>query len=173
MGRTGLVPGVAGDEPADVLGVKPVDVLLWVDPTKHLAPVDVCWHRELDKNAVDVVAAVELVDGLEQRRGGGVGVDVHVDALDADFLAVALFHRDVGLTRRVVAHQHGGESGRHARVGERVDAVGHTSSNVGRDRLAVDNLGHTHGSAWFGKRCPGSWRGSAETTLGYPPTWIT
>jgi hypothetical protein len=138
--RTGLEPGVAGDQPSDVLGVEPVDVLDGIDAPEHGPGVDVIGDGHLDEDAVDVVAPVQRIDRLEQLFGGRLGVQFVVDALDAEVLARPALHRDVRFAGRVVAHQDRREPRRHVRVVQCVDAVPEVVPDSVTDRCPAEDV---------------------------------
>jgi len=104
--------------------------------------LDVVGDRHLDQNTVDILVGVEVLDGVVQFGGVRVGVNVDVDGLDTDLLAVVLFHRDVRLAGRVLGHQHRRQRRAFARVGEAVDGRNKVVPNRLCDGVAVDNLCH-------------------------------
>ena len=69
-GRAGRERGTAGLQAAGVDGMKAVDIFLGRDGIEQRLGVDLRGQRQLDEDAVDVVAGVELGDEGEHVFGG-------------------------------------------------------------------------------------------------------
>jgi hypothetical protein len=98
----------------------------------------VAGERQLEQDAVDALVLAQIADQGRQLLGRDVPAGLVVKRLDAHLGGVLALHAHVDGRRRVVAHQHRGQAGRHVHPG---DLTGHLSTYPRGDRLAVDDPG--------------------------------
>ena len=113
--RAGQEPRPALHDPAHVLGMEGVDVLQRIDGLEHPRLVDLLRQRQLHQDAVDRRVAVQPVDQGRAARRSVVSAGGRWSWLvDAGLLAGLLLVAHVDLAGRILAHQHGRQTGRHA-----------------------------------------------------------
>src|SRR6266481_9049557 len=95
--RAGDEIGAPGDEAADVEGMKAVDIFRGIDCFEDSLCVNLCGERELDEDAVDIVAAIQIFDDGEQFAGADGGGWGDVETGEAEFFAGGDFAGDVDL----------------------------------------------------------------------------
>ena len=138
-GREHCVHGRAAEQAAGVDGVKAVDVLLRNNGLEKTARVHMLWQRELNEDAVDVVASVERVDQREQFLGGDArGRRVHL-GVDSELAAGFDFAANVDLRGGVFADEHDGEAGSVAGVAGSFDLARDFGLDLGGDGDAIQN----------------------------------
>jgi len=115
---------------------------------------------------VNLRVIVEAVDRFEQLLGWCVGIDLNVDPVDPDLLAVLLFHRNIGLAGRIVAHEDSRQAGGDAAVLQCLNTVGEFGADVAGDGVAVDDLGHYADEGW------GSAKGFGTGQPASLPRWL-
>ena len=136
-GGAGLKAGLARDEAADVDGVEAVDVFGGGDGFEEALGIDVFGERELDEDAVDLVAAVEGVDHGEEFVGGdGLGGGDHL-RVDSELAAGLDFAADVDLAGSDVADEDDGEARTKLMEGEGLDFRGDFGLDLGGDGDSV------------------------------------
>jgi hypothetical protein len=133
--------GVAahGQEPG-VARVKSVGVLGRIDRLDDGLGADLLGQGQLNQDAVDGRVLVQAPDEIEQLGFGGAGVEPMLERLHTrrDRLARLVAHVD--LTRRIFAHEHHGQPGRHARVlGKPRHLRADPLPQRRREGLAIDN----------------------------------
>ena len=100
--------GASGDEAADVEGMEAVDIFGGVDRFEDFLCVNLCGERELDEDAVDVVAAIQIFDDGEQFAGADCGGRGDVEAGEAEFFAGGDFAGDVDFGGGIFTDEDGG-----------------------------------------------------------------
>ena len=83
--------------------VKSVDVLFGVDEFENFAFVDVLWQRQLDENAIDIMAFVQLSNDFNYLFPRRVGFEMEMFRDDAEFLRGSHFAADIDCRRWVFA----------------------------------------------------------------------
>ena len=166
-GRAGRERRPAGQQTACIHGMKAVDVLGGIDGVEQGLGIDLRGQRQLDQNAVDLVAPVELGDELEHLLGGDGGRRRDEVAIDAKLGAGLHLVADVDLRRGHVAHQHRSQPRPNAVRGQRADLFGHFLLDGCGNGRAIENLRHlVLQSSWYrfvrvggactgGSACPG------------------
>ena len=96
-------------------------------------------QRQLHQDAVDIVAAVEIVDQRQQFFGGGCLQRRVLLAQDAQLFAGLHLATNVNFRRRIVANQHHGQSGPKPVGGELLDLFADFGANLRRDFGSVEN----------------------------------
>ena len=109
-----LLPGA---EQADIGNMEPVRVLRGRDGVDHEVFVQVAGQRQLHEDAMHSRVVVQLVDQRQQVRLRGIGVQLVLVRIHADFDGLLALVADVDLARRVLADQNHGEAGGDAVAG--------------------------------------------------------
>jgi hypothetical protein len=130
------------EQPAGVRGMKPVDVLRRVDRPENPVGIDAGRQRELHEDPVHRGVGVQGPDGVQDRgfargRGEAKGLGPHPRGTRGLLLAAHVGHR-----RRVLADQHHGQAGGHARaLAERGHAPRDVVANRSRRFRSVQSAG--------------------------------
>ena len=131
-------------EQPDVLGMETVDVLRGIDEAQYLFGVDRGRQRELDEDAVDLRAAVVVVDLRHHLQGGGRSRQRRRLVIQAQLLAGPGLAPNVDGRSGIVADEQHAETGPHAAGGE----GGHVRPELVLDRprggRAVERPGAAH-----------------------------
>ncbi len=120
--------------------MKAVHVLPRIDAPDDGVGVDLLGERHLHENAVDRGIGVELVHVREQLVLGRGGGQANRQAVHPRLLRGLPLAAHVHRARRVLAHEHDGESRTHAARDERRRVARHFGADVARDGRAVDEL---------------------------------
>jgi hypothetical protein len=123
--RTRREHGAAHDQPADIVEMEAVDILLHGDRVQNARNLEPRRQGKLNENATNVGIAVELLDLVNH----DLRIDVQREGLVAD----------IDLRRRVRSDDDR-EAGRRAALGDDVfHALAALRANLGLDRDAVDD----------------------------------
>src|SRR5262249_49736312 len=141
--RAGARTGAGGGEEADIAGVEAIDVFFGRDSEEDALRVDLLRQRELDEDAVDFGAGVELAYQREELFGGDGSGRADGLVVNAEFVRGFGFAANVDLRCRVIADENDAQTGWAAGVGE--DAL-NTGAALGFDLIAdtitVENQWH-------------------------------
>jgi hypothetical protein len=123
-------------------GMKAVHILGGRNGIQKRFGIDLLWQRQLDQDAVDVVAVVETCYQVEHVFGGdGVGRGDEV-AEDAELGAGLHLAADVNLRCGVMAHQHSRQAGPNALGGQLLHFFSDFLLDGGGDCRAIENRWH-------------------------------
>ena len=107
--------GAASHQPADVHGMKPVHIFCRVHGFEYALAIHLRRQRQLHENAVDVVAAIQFVDGSQHFRGGDGSGRREAPAAQSQLLAGRDLALDVDLRCGIFADEHRRQAGTNAR----------------------------------------------------------
>src|ERR1700723_2340844 len=148
--------GTTGDEAADVEGMEAVDVFRRIDCFEDFLSVNLRGKRQLDENAVDIVAGIQIFDGGEKFAGADGGVRGDVETGEAEFFGGGDFAGEVDFGGGFFTDEDGGQAGTDAGGGERGDFARELRVDLIADGVAVEDA-----SGQVGSRCGVLGRGSA------------
>ena len=100
--------GASGDEAADVEGMEAVDIFGGIDCFENSLGVNLCGKRELDEDAVDFVATIQIFDYGEKFGGADGGGRGDVETGEAEFLGGGDFAGDVDFGGGIFTDEDGG-----------------------------------------------------------------
>ncbi len=148
--RAGRKRRAAGEQAARVHGMKAVHIFCRIDSVEEGLRVNLRRERQLDEDAVDVIARIELGDEREHFFSGdcaGRGDEVAIEAKLGAGLDLAA---DVDLRCRNMTHKHGGKPRLDAVGSEREDLFGHFLLDGCGNGRAVEDLWHSLlQSSWY------------------------
>jgi hypothetical protein len=138
--RTRREHGAAHDQPADIVEMEAVDILLHGDRVQNARNLEPRRQRKLNENAMNVGTAVEFLDLVNHDLRIDVQREVETKRCDPDVGAGPDLVADIDLRRRVRSDEDDREAGRRAALGDDVfHALAALRANLGRDRDAVDD----------------------------------
>ena len=117
--------------------MKSVDVFCGVDGHQDFLCIHLRRQRQLHQDAVDIVAAIEIVDQNQQVLGGCRFGRRVLLAIDAELFAGFDFAAYVDLGGMIAANQNRGESGAHSGSDHGFDPGGHFAADVVGNLCAV------------------------------------
>ena len=118
-----------------------VHVFRRIDCQQNFLRIHLPGQRQLHQDAIDFIAAIEVVDkGQQVGRGCGLGRSMFL-AVDAYFLAALDLATNINLGSRIVPHQHDGQSRPHAGFGQGLGLGRNFGPNFRCDLVAVENSG--------------------------------
>ncbi len=131
--------GASGDEAADIEGMEAIDIFGGVDCFENFLCVNLCGKWKLDENAVDVVAAIQILDDGEQLAGADCSGRREVETGEAEFFAGCDFAGDVDFGGGVFTDEDGDQAGADAGVAEGGDFAGELRVDLVADGVAVED----------------------------------
>ena len=131
------------DEFSQADGVKAIDVLGGIDRFKNALGVHLRWKRELHKNAVNVIVAVEILDDGKKVEGADGSRWRQEGAGEANLFASSDLAFDVELRSRIFPDKHRREAGTDACGSEKADFIFQFGEDLVADFCAIeDACGH-------------------------------
>jgi len=126
--------------------MKAVDVLGGVDCFEDFLCVHLRWQRELDEDAIDVVAMIQALDDGEEFRRGNAGGRSEMDTGEAQLFTRCDFAFYVDSRGGIFAYEDRGESRANSCGGERGDLVREFGVDFFADRVTVEDARGQKGS---------------------------
>ena len=143
-GGAGDQAGAAADEATEIDGMKTVHVFCGIDGLQNTLGIHLGRERKLDKNAVDVVVAIQVFDDGEEIEGGHGGRRREERAGEAELLAGGDLAFDVELRGGIFSDEDRREAWANAGRGEQPDFVTQLGENLVADSLAIQGAcGHS------------------------------
>lgn len=142
-GGAGDEAGTLGAEIADVDGMEAIDILLRGDGEEDALGIDMGRQGKLDKDAIDLIAGIELLDQGNQfagRRSHGRGDQF---AENTELFAGADLAADIALRGRIVSDQNRRQTGAQAGGSELLHFLGDLGLDLGCEKSSVKHdCGH-------------------------------
>ena len=159
-GRTRARSGQSGCEPADVAGVKSIDIFFGRDGEQDALLIHLFRQWKLDEDAIDIGAGVQLFDGGKKLIGGNGFGRSEGFGEDTEIVAGFDLAANVDLGCGIVAGENHRQPRRTSGGDQRIDARLQLVKDLIADARAIENLGHE--IQWYGRRsCPPVSAGSA------------
>ncbi len=133
-----------------------VDILRRIDRHQHFLGINLGGQGQLHQDAVDLIAAVQIVDQVEQFHcGGGFGQSM-LFAIEANFFTSLYLAANVDFRRGVVAHQDNRQAGANSSRGQILGFCRYLTADFVRDTDTVkDSGGHSFNSVEILSHCHG------------------